>query len=182
MGKGRGGCASGCRYGPSRLREASMNGRRRTEGPSLASARTGQHVVAQSATGGGAAGSGIAPHRTSEAGTGEARPRGGVGDRGRRMKPRGTSKSPRAQLREIFTATNLLGCTSGWQGRGLAGEGKRHATGGAPDGRSECTHTHTTTHHKQQHNPYHIVSRRHAGHSQYAYWSALLWVSPGLIN
>ena len=110
---------------------------------SLASARTGQHVLAQSATGGGAAGSGIAPHRTSEAGTGEARPRGGSRER---MKPRGTSKSPRAQLREIFTATNLLGCTSGWQGRGLAGEGKRHATGGAPDGRSECTHTHTTPH------------------------------------
>ena len=75
----------------------------------------------------------------------------------------GTSKSPRAQLREIFTATNLLGCTSGWQGRGLAGEGKRHAAGGAPDGRSECTHTHTTPHTTttQPILAYHIVSRRH---------------------
>ena len=44
-----------------------------------------------------------------------------------------------------------------------------------------CKHTQslTTT---QKHNPYHTVPRRHAGRSQYAYWIALLWVSPGLIN
>ena len=43
-----------------------------------------------------------------------------------------------------------------------------------------CGHTHfTLTHHNTKHNPYHIVSRLHAGHSQCARCSALRWVSPG---
>ena len=42
-------------------------------------------------------------------------------------------------------------------------------------------HTHTHKNHNTKYNPYQIVSRCHAGHSQYAYCSALLWVSLSLI-